>query len=99
MTYKIQIEIDGVSTIALIDKREPYSFMTTPFARALNFKPKRCNSTGPIIGRVPCFSFSVNNKEMSFSMDVLSNEEIPILMLGKDWLKMVKHNIFLHQKY
>ena len=39
--YKIQVEINGISTIALIDKREPYSFMTTLFARALNFKVRR----------------------------------------------------------
>ena len=58
--HKIQIEINGVSTIALIDERESCSFITTAFAKAWNLrvrKPFACKLAGPIIGKVPYFLF------------------------------------------
>src|SRR5271170_5403664 len=94
--YKIHVKINGISTIALIDEREPYSFITTAFAKAWNLKvkkPFKSKLPDPIIGRVPRFSFSVNRLMMTFSIEVLVNKfnpMMPIMMLGRDWLEFVK---------
>src|ERR1700733_9254573 len=94
--YKINVEINGISTIALIDEREPYSFITTAFAKVWNLKvkkPFKSKLPKPIVGRVPRFSFSVNRLIMTFSIEVILNgfdPRIPIIMLGRDWLELVK---------
>lgn len=94
--HKIQAKINGIPTIILVDDREQYSFVTTALIRRLNLKVKRsyaCKVKSPnglIIGQAQHFSFSINDLPMSFSMDIIANKELPIIMLGKDWLKSVK---------
>jgi hypothetical protein len=93
--HKIQVKINGIPVIALVDDREAYSFVTTTFIKGWNLKVKRsfpCKITSPnglIIGQAKNFPISINNLTIPFSMDMVSNH-LPIIMLGKDWLKFVK---------
>ena len=93
--YKIQVKINGIPVIALVDNREAYSFVTTTFIKCWNLKVKRsfpCKITSPnglIIGQAKNFPISINNLTIPFSMDMVSNH-LPIIMLGKDWLKFIK---------
>ena len=93
--HKIQAEINGIPVIVLVDDREAYSFVTTTFIKGWNLKVKRsfpCKIASPnglIIEQVRNFPISINNLIISFSMDMVSNH-LPMIVLGKDWLKFVK---------
>ena len=101
--HKIQADINGIPVIVLVDDREAYSFVTTTFIKGWNLKVKRsfpckiASSNGLIIGQVQNFPISINNLTISFSMDMVSNH-LPIIMLGKDWLKFVKARHILLSK-
>ena len=45
------------------------------------------SSNGLIIGQAQDFPLSINGVNMSFSMDIVLNKRVPVIMLGKDWLK------------
>ena len=93
--HKIQAEINGIPVIVLVDDREAYSFVTTTFIKGWNLKVKRlfsCKIASPnglIIRQIWDFPISINNLTISFSMDMVLNH-LPIIVLGKNWLKFVK---------
>ena len=98
--YIIKVKVFDQIFNIFIDKTEDKSWITTAFLRSLDKRKLKsisieCDSNGSF--EISNFSFSINYVKMKFSLKIIQ-EEIPMIVLGKDWLRNVKAT-FLKRKH
>ena len=92
-TYVINVEIQGIDTLALVDMEEPFSVVTSGFLRNLNIgynnvelNKKLIVLSGKILESVGMFKeiFILGNAPVEYSVQII-HADLPSLLFGRDW--------------
>ena len=92
--YIIEIEIFGQTSIAFVDTNERRSYVTTALLRefeCLYDFPIRYRYGVPMLDKFP---FVINNERMNFPLKIVLEEEVPMIVLGEDWLEYTNAIIY-----
>jgi hypothetical protein len=90
----MEIEIFGQSNIAFVDINEKRSYITTALLKEFECSydlPIRYNNGIPILDKFP---FVINDERMKFPLMIVLEEEVPMIVLGEDWLEYTNAIIY-----
>ena len=92
--YISEIEIFGQLSIAFIDMNERESYITTALLNEFECSydlPIRCNDGILTLDKFP---FAINDERMNFPLKIVLEEEVPMIVLGEDWLEYTNAIIY-----